>query len=59
SLLAISSRRLPRTLNYESIDPGCPLAVTTSDDVPAGQSFLRHDVTPQGQAAALLIAADV
>jgi 3-oxoacyl-[acyl-carrier-protein] synthase II len=56
SVLAMREGRLPRTLNYETPDPACPLAVT-KDDAPSGRSFLNLSVTPQGQAAVLYIAA--
>lgn len=56
SLLALGAGRLFRTLNFDSPDPDCPLAVTRQDDVPTGESFLKLSVTPQGQAAALVVA---
>ncbi len=55
SLLALREGKLFRTLNYETPDPDCPLPVTTDNHTPAGQSFLKLSVTPQGQAAALYI----
>lgn len=55
SLLALREGRLFRTLNYETPDPECPLSVTTDNNTPAGQSFLKLNATPQGQAAALHI----
>jgi 3-oxoacyl-[acyl-carrier-protein] synthase II len=57
SVLALNEGKLPRTLNYESADPTCPLAVTRDEKTPAGRSFLNLSVTPQGQAAVLCIAA--
>jgi 3-oxoacyl-[acyl-carrier-protein] synthase II len=57
STLALREGSLPRTLNYTTPDPECPLAVTTSDNTPAGKSFLNLSVTPQGQAAVLYVAA--
>jgi 3-oxoacyl-[acyl-carrier-protein] synthase II len=56
SILAWSDGHLPRTLNYETPDPDCPLAVTNDDQKPPGGSFLTLSVTPQGQAAALYVA---
>jgi 3-oxoacyl-[acyl-carrier-protein] synthase II len=57
SVLAMREGRLPRTLNYTTPDPNCALAVTTSDNISPGRSFLNLSVTPQGQAAVLYIAA--
>ena len=57
SVLALREGRLPRTLNYETPDPACGLAVTRDDKTPAGRSFLNLSVTPQGQAAVLCVAA--
>jgi 3-oxoacyl-[acyl-carrier-protein] synthase II len=57
SVLAMREGRLPRTLNYSTPDPNCPVAVTTDDTTPAGRSFLNLSVTPQGQAAVLYVAA--
>ena len=55
SVLALNYGRLFRTLNYETPDPECPLFVTQSDDVPAGESFVNLSVTPQGQASAVAV----
>jgi len=55
SLLAQREGRLFPTLNYETPDPLCPLSIVTDHDTPAGESFLKTSVTPQGQAAALHI----
>jgi 3-oxoacyl-[acyl-carrier-protein] synthase II len=57
SLLAQRSGRLPVTLNYATADPVCPIAVVHEASLPAGGSFLTLNATPQGQAAALLVAA--
>jgi 3-oxoacyl-[acyl-carrier-protein] synthase II len=57
SVMALGEGRLPRVLNYETPDPNCPLNVAKSDSTPAGRSFLNLTVTPQGQAAVLLVAA--
>ncbi len=56
STLALGQGRLFRTLNYETPDPDSPLAVTQQDDLPAGESFLKLAVTPQAQAAAIVVA---
>jgi 3-oxoacyl-[acyl-carrier-protein] synthase II len=57
SVLALRENRLPRTLNFETPDPACSLAVTRDEKTPAGRSFLNLSVTPQGQAAVLAVAA--
>ncbi len=54
-LLALTHDRLFRTLNYETPDPECPVAVVAESDRPAGDSFVALSVTPQGQASALLV----
>jgi len=57
SILAMRAGRLPRVLNYQTPDPACPLAVVQNDNTPAGRCFLNLNVTPQGQAAVLCVAA--
>lgn len=54
SLLALSNKRLFGILNYDTPDPQCALAVSTADADP-GASFLNVNVTPQGQASAVMI----
>jgi 3-oxoacyl-[acyl-carrier-protein] synthase II len=56
SLLALRHDRLPRVLNYTTPDPNCPLAVVTKTTRAPGKSFLKLNVTPQGQAAVLYVA---
>ncbi|QEG37090.1 beta-ketoacyl-[acyl-carrier-protein] synthase family protein [Bythopirellula goksoeyrii] len=56
STLALTSGRLFATLNYTNPDPACPLNLSADGDRPAGSSFLKLSVTPQAQAAAVLIA---
>lgn len=55
SILALSAGHLFPVLNYRSPDPNCRLAVSTSGQVPAGQSALNLSVTPQGQASAVVV----
>lgn len=57
SLLALRHGTLFRTLNFETPDSANPLSVTSQSDLPSGGSFLKLNVTPQGQAAALVISA--
>lgn len=55
SLKALEAGVLPKTLNYETPDPECQLAVTQQGDVAAGDSFISCNTTPQGQAVAVSI----
>ncbi len=57
STKALQEQRLFRTLNFETADPACPLAVAAEDDISPGGSFLKLSVTPQAQATALVVAA--
>ena len=56
SLLALREGRLFPTLNFATPDPECPVNASAAATLPAGESFLKLSVTPQGQAAALLVA---
>ncbi len=55
SLLAIEHGRLFPVLNYTAADPECPVAAVRNGDVPPGASFINLSVTPQGQAAAVMV----
>jgi 3-oxoacyl-[acyl-carrier-protein] synthase II len=55
SLLAQQHNRLFRTLNYETPDPECPVCVVAADDVPPGDVILSVNITPQGQASAVVV----
>ena len=55
STMALEKGRLFRTLNFETPDPQALVALTTDNDTPAGDSFLQLSVTPQAQAAALVV----
>ena len=55
SIQALDAGHLFKTLNYENPDPACPIAVVTSNDVPAGESVMNVNVTHQGQASALIV----
>lgn len=57
SLMAIADGQLFKTLNYETPDPACPVAVTNDRSTPAGDSFINLSVTPQGQASGILVRA--
>ncbi len=52
--LALRQGELFGVLNYETPDPACPLRVS-SGTTRAGESFLHANVTPQGQASAVMI----
>jgi 3-oxoacyl-[acyl-carrier-protein] synthase II len=54
-ILALRHRRLFPTLNFDTPDPACPLAVVTSADADPGRTFLNLSVTPQGQASCVLV----
>lgn len=55
SVLALSHGNLFPVLNYAQGDPGSRLAISTSRDISAGRSALNLNVTPQGQASAVLV----
>ncbi|MCC7085568.1 MAG: beta-ketoacyl-[acyl-carrier-protein] synthase family protein [Pirellulales bacterium] len=57
SVLALQHGKLFPILNYETPDPACPIAVAKPNggEIPAGASFLNLNVTPQGQASAVLV----
>ena len=57
STKALHEQKLFRTLNFETPDPACPLAVAAEDGLASGGSFLKLSVTPQAQATALVVAA--
>jgi 3-oxoacyl-[acyl-carrier-protein] synthase II len=54
SVLAINRQQMFETLNCENPDPKCPVKVSTRTDSP-GHSFLNLNITPQGQASAVII----
>jgi 3-oxoacyl-[acyl-carrier-protein] synthase II len=55
SLLSLQNGRLFRTLNYETPDPECPVNVVAASDISPGDNFVNISVTPQGQAAVVLV----
>jgi 3-oxoacyl-[acyl-carrier-protein] synthase II len=54
SLLAMQHGELFGTLNYEQPDPECPVNIAPAGS-PPGDVFVSANVTPQGQAAAVVI----
>ncbi len=55
SVLALQHDRLFPILNYATPDPECPLAAVRDGDARPGHSFINLNVTPQGQAAAVMV----
>jgi 3-oxoacyl-[acyl-carrier-protein] synthase II len=55
SLMAMQSGQLFTTLNYDTPDPECDIAVVTDPSTPSGETMLNLNVTPQGQAGATLV----
>ncbi len=55
SLWALRNNRLFRILNYEEPDPECDILAACPDEHSPGDSFVNVNVTPQGQASAILI----
>jgi 3-oxoacyl-[acyl-carrier-protein] synthase II len=55
SVLSLQHGRLPRTLNYQTPDPECPVNVVAKDGVPPGEAFISASISPQGQASAVAV----
>jgi 3-oxoacyl-[acyl-carrier-protein] synthase II len=55
SLLALQHGCLFPILNYDNPDPHCPVAAVIDGSTSAGGSFINLNVTPQGQASAVMI----
>jgi 3-oxoacyl-[acyl-carrier-protein] synthase II len=55
STLALANNQLFPILNYETPDPECPVNAVTASDASPGDSFVKLSVTPQGQAACLVV----
>jgi len=54
SLMALGDGRLFAARNYSSPDPDCPVNIQ-AERLSAGDSFININVSPQGQASAILI----
>ncbi|MCC9642055.1 beta-ketoacyl synthase [Rhodopirellula sp. JC740] len=54
SLQCLGSELFP-IRNLNELDASCPIAAVTSNDRPAGDSFINLNITPQGQASAVWI----
>ncbi len=55
SLMAFENGQLFPVLNYRTPDPECPISAVTDGSVEPGGSFVSLSVTPQGQAAAVMV----
>jgi len=55
SVMALRNNSLFPILNYETPDPECPISAVQLIDTSPGDSFLSVNVTPQGQASAVLV----
>jgi 3-oxoacyl-[acyl-carrier-protein] synthase II len=54
SLLAVRHGTLPGTLNYETPDPACPIAIAGTARPLVNQVFLKIGLTERGQCAAIV-----
>lgn len=55
SLQALAHDRLFPILNYREPDPECPITAADPQQHPVGDSFVNVNITPQGQASAILV----
>jgi 3-oxoacyl-[acyl-carrier-protein] synthase II len=55
SLFALAEGKLFPTLNYETPDPDCSVNVVRSREIAAGDTFINVNVSPQGQASAIVV----
>jgi 3-oxoacyl-[acyl-carrier-protein] synthase II len=55
SVLALANGRLFPILNYQSPDPACPIHAVQGAESSPGESFINVNVTPQGQASAVVV----
>ncbi len=55
NILSLLRGELFRTLNYQTRDPECPVAVVHEAGMPAGKGFIGINVTPQGQASTIAV----
>jgi 3-oxoacyl-[acyl-carrier-protein] synthase II len=54
-LLSLERGKLFPVLGHVATDPECPIRVVTDDETASGDSFLHQSITPQGQAAAIVV----
>jgi 3-oxoacyl-[acyl-carrier-protein] synthase II len=57
SVLSLQHGKLFPVLNFQDVDDLCPVAAVTDHSTSPGDVFLNLSVTPQGQAAAVLVRA--
>jgi 3-oxoacyl-[acyl-carrier-protein] synthase II len=57
SVLALEHQQLFPILNYEQPDPACMVNAVTNHSTPPGKCFLNLNVSPQGQASAIVVQA--
>jgi len=55
SILALEAGELFPVLNYDNPDPRCPVNAVRETGTPAGKVVLSVNVTPQGQASAIVL----
>ena len=55
SVLSMEHGRLFPVLNYETPDPECPVHVVRTEDTSPGDAFINVNITPQGQASAVVV----
>ena len=55
SVMAMHHGQLFSTLNFDTPDPECPISVVRTNETAAGRSVMSINVTPQGQASALVV----
>ena len=55
SVLALENGVLFPILNYETPDPACPIHAVKTGGQPAGDNFINLNITPQGQASAVVV----
>ena len=58
--MALQEGVIPRTLNYETPDPACPLNVVRESPLATANGLLLSiNVTRMGQASALVVSASI
>ena len=55
SLMSLQNDDLFETLNFAEADKDCPINVVTASGVSPGDCFINLNITPQGQASAVII----
>jgi 3-oxoacyl-[acyl-carrier-protein] synthase II len=55
SLLSLEHNQLFRTLNYDEPDAQCPVHVAANGELTPGDVFISTNISPQGQASAVVV----